>query len=377
MKQIHRGGAWVRKNVERLPLASFVSATCTQIKKGLNVREVRMGLALTLVVLVFIVLVIASLVQKSHETPDQALTNEIPVAEGVDFRHPFTGEALELAFGESLFVFGVMVENAYDAWPLSGVEDAFLVIEAPVEGSIPRFLAFFTSDMRVDEIGPVRSARPYYVDWAHGWDLVYAHVGGSPEALELITELGVQDLNEFYNGSTFWRSTHRSAPHNVYTSIDRLTRTAKAKDFKQRSQGFFSFKSSEGDYGDIDLVEYWWFSRSGAYDVVWNFENGLYTRSQGVNTAQSADGDLYQVNNVIFLETDIRSIDDVDRKRVRTTGEGDALLFQNGFRTEIIWKKNSIDGPLYFEDAWGNEVTLLPGKTWITVAEDLGRVTSE
>lgn len=381
MEKSQRVHATAQKNVERMPLASFVSravrsalSTVIHIKNGLNVREVRMGLAFTLTV---IVLIIATLVSFLREPEAQApeMTDQV-MEQSVQY-HPFTGTVLESTFASELSVFSVMVENSYDAWPLSGVEDAFLVIEAPVEGSIPRFQAFFTSDMSTREIGPVRSARPYYVDWAHGWDAIYAHVGGSPEALELISDLDVQDVNEFYNGSTFWRSQRRSAPHNVYTSVERLSQHAEEKSFKKQARGFFTFKSPEGEVGEIDTIHYSWFTQASNYDVGWIFEEGRYIRKQGQSIAKSLDGDRYMVDNVLFLETDIRSIDEVDRKRVRTTGEGTAILFQNGSRAEVTWKKASVDEALSFEDTWGNKVTFVPGKTWITITDDLERLTSE
>src|SRR5688572_5513956 len=101
-------------------------------------------------------------------------------------RHPLRGEIVVERYEELPQVLGVLIENAADAWPLSGLDEAFLVIEAPVEGDIPRFIAFFSEESDVDLIGPVRSARPYYVDWNAELSGIYAHVGGSPEALDLI-----------------------------------------------------------------------------------------------------------------------------------------------------------------------------------------------
>ena len=148
-----------------------------------------------------------------EETPAEELT---PV-----WRHPLTGAPLEAEM-EPPSVFGVMVENSIEAWPLSGVEEAFLVIEAPVEAAIPRFIAFYGEDQEVEKIGPVRSARPYYVDWANEFEALYAHVGGSNAALDLIAYNGTFDLNEFSNGNYFWRATSRFAPHNAYTSTELL-----------------------------------------------------------------------------------------------------------------------------------------------------------
>ena len=136
-------------------------------------------------------------------------------------RHPLSGALLDEAI-ELPRVYGVMVENHFESWPQSGLEEAVLVVEAPVEGRIPRLLAFYSEEQEVEKIGPVRSARPYYLDWNGELDAVYAHVGGSPDALELLQVDDTIDINEFSNEWFFWRDEARSAPHNVYTSMDLL-----------------------------------------------------------------------------------------------------------------------------------------------------------
>ena len=126
-------------------------------------------------------------------------------------------------------LFAVQVENMVDARPLSGVARANLVYETLAEAGITRLLAIYTADDTVSEIGPVRSARAYYVDWASEFGALYAHSGGSPEALSLIPNYNVLDLNEFANGRFFWRSSSRYAPHNLYTSTELLNSAFTAK----------------------------------------------------------------------------------------------------------------------------------------------------
>lgn len=373
VKKIRKGGAWIQKNVERIPLASFVSRVFQGAKKiivNMDSREARLGIGLAICV----VLLIGLNLFFRPMPVDIDSNTDTEVAQESIARHPFTGAPLLGASIEDVFVLGVMVENSYDAWPLSGLEDAFLVIEAPVEGSIPRFMALFTSDMTVQKIGPVRSARPYYVDWAKGWSAIYHHVGGSPEALDLIASLGVQDVNEFYNGNIFWRSTDRGAPHNVYTSVERLRDHATLKEFTKQKDGFFKFKEMTETGAAAQKVSVQWYSEPSRYDAVWTLEEGMYVRSQGDKAIRSADGDQYKAANIIVLETDIRSIDEKDRKHLRTTGEGEARIYQNGNSTEGTWKKASVEASLEFVDLFGKTIELLPGATWIEVTESLSLV---
>lgn len=79
----------------------------------------------------------------------------------------------------------VMVENSPEARPQSGLKDAGVVFEAVAEGGITRFVALY-QEAQPDLIGPVRSIRPYFVEWAAGFDAGLAHVGGSELALNMV-----------------------------------------------------------------------------------------------------------------------------------------------------------------------------------------------
>ncbi|MGH7241117.1 MAG: DUF3048 domain-containing protein, partial [Candidatus Saccharimonadales bacterium] len=134
-------------------------------------------------------------------------------------------------------VTGVMIENSIDARPQSGLSEAGVVFEAVAEGGITRFLALY-QDNQTSNVGPIRSARPYYVSWDMGFDAAYAHVGGSPDALSDITSWGTKDMNQFYNGNSYHRVSSRAAPHNVYTGIDVLNQLETSKGFTSTYTGF-------------------------------------------------------------------------------------------------------------------------------------------
>lgn len=293
-----------------------------------------------------------------------------PMDPALPYRDPLTGEpsAEELPLPR---VYAVMIDNAVDAWPVSGVDRAFLVVEAPVEASIPRLEAFFSERTDVGEVGPVRSARPYFVDWANEFDALYAHVGGSNEALDLISSTGTFDLNEFYNGSSFWRSSDRFAPHNVYTSSELLAAAVTRAEDRGRAPdvlyGTWTFKdgapSGDGDGGVT--VSY----NSSLYTVEWTYDPGTnsYLRSQGGLAARTSDGTGLSADNVAVVVTDVSVVDSVGRRHVRTTGEGTAWLLRDGTTLEVTWRKPSVSERLAFYDADGNELAMNAGTTWIEV----------
>ncbi len=127
-------------------------------------------------------------------------------------------------------VTGIMIENSLFARPQSGLQEAGVVYEAVAEGGITRFMALF-QDSRPQYIGPVRSLRPYYIDFAAPFQASIAHVGGSPDALSIVRNGSYRDIDQFFNSGYYWRSASRAAPHNVYTSFDKLDALNQAKGY--------------------------------------------------------------------------------------------------------------------------------------------------
>ena len=292
-----------------------------------------------------------------------------------ELRHPLSGRLLDAPLDELPQVYGIMIENSADAWPLSGIEDAYLVIEAPVEGGIPRFITFFADDMEVDKIGPVRSARPYYIDWNDELYGLYAHVGGSPEGLDLIRQFGTLDLNEFFQGEYFWRDTvRRAAPHNVYTSTDSLAKALIELKPEQAVYESWLFKvDAPLDVDHLSLEIDW--GQGDLYDVKWAYqpESNRYLRLQGDDAVVTQDGDSVLANNVVVMAADITVVDNVGRRHIVTVGEGDALVVQDGRIILGRWKKAERTERLRFYDAEGEEIKMNAGQTWIEVVPSIDR----
>lgn len=303
------------------------------------------------------------------------------------FRDPLTGLPISEEPSGLPRVYAVMIDNSVDAWPQSGVDKAFLVIEAPVEAAIPRLEAFFEAGAEVDKVGPVRSARPYFVDWADEFDALYAHVGGSNAALDLIASRGTFDLNEFSHGGSYWRASDRSAPHNAYTSSELLAAAVTKAEEKGRAPsvlyGTWTFAEYSVPTGAADQaaagpavsVRF----NSDVYTAEWQYdaETGTYLRSQGGRASRTEDGVRLDANNVAVVVTDVDVIDAVGRREIRTTGTGRAWLLQGGVAREVTWKKPSVTERLAFYDEAGREIEMFPGKTWIEVVPDESDVTVE
>jgi hypothetical protein len=277
-------------------------------------------------------------------------------------------------------LFAVQVENMVDARPLSGIARANLVYETLAEAGITRLLAIYTADDSVSEIGPVRSARPYFVDWASEFGALYAHSGGSPEALSLIPSYNVLDLNEFANGKYFWRSSARYAPHNLYTSTERLNNAFTAKNGAAENFTSWLFKDETPvDARPEEEKRIKIYFSTNTYEADWQYsrDSNDYLRYEGGLIQQDRDGKEVRAKNIAVQFTSISVIDDVGRKKIDTIGSGQASIFQDGIRIDGTWKKDAKGKRTKFYDSTGAEIKFNPGVTWVEVAPTGTKVAME
>ena len=284
----------------------------------------------------------------------------LPVSEIVAARHPIA----------------VMIDDLRTARPQSGLSQASIVWQAPAEGGIPRYMAIF-SDQLPKEIGPVRSARVYYVSWAAEWDALYAHSGGSPQALETLRARGdgslVYDANEFAHGGSFYRVSTRFAPHNLYTSGTKLRRLAVklgATDGPMDPAWEFGPDAplDQRPFGGSIVVKYPQNTITYRYDR----DTNTYLRSVTGEKAETDAGDRERIapKNVVVMFAQFTDTGDA-KKRLDAdiVGSGKARISTNG-RTETgTWKKASVKAPTQFFDASGSPVTLTAGQTFVQVVD--------
>lgn len=272
----------------------------------------------------------------------------------------------------------VMVENNVESWPLIGLDKASIVYEALAEGRIPRFLAVFSSDTKIEKIGPVRSARTYYLELAKPFDGLYMHVGGSPDALIKIKAFGIADFDQYYFDKYYWRdNVTRYAPHNVYTSSDLINKLIEDRKLSTDS-GFSGWKYKNSNIlteealvsfvqpKDI-VVSY----TTGTYQAKYVYlkEKNQYQRYQAKEPMKLQDGANIFVDNVIVEEHNQTVYDAIGRKNMDIIGEGKAWIFRDGQSFEVTWKKSKTDELTRYFDKDLNEIELNRGKTWINIVE--------
>jgi len=287
-----------------------------------------------------------------------------------DTRRSFDGVCMDVKNYDDRLI-AVMIENHTEARPQSGLADAAIVYEAPVEANFTRFMALFPHNTDVNKIGPVRSARPYYLDWlAEYGDPMYMHVGGSPDALGIIKEREIFDVNEFSRGWYFWRDDARYAPHNAYTS-DLLFQSAWEKYGEEsESMATSSWTYSDDISCDEECVEEIKVTFAlPSYVTRWKYNTSTtqFERYQTEGRHKDQNGIEINADTVIIQSVDSRVIDAIGRKKIRTIGVGEALVFTKGKVTKGTWQKKGIYDKTEWLDLEGNSIPLKPGKIWIEV----------
>jgi hypothetical protein len=287
------------------------------------------------------------------------------------FSCPYDGVSANGAVGRPL---AVVIENSSDARPQSGYQHACIVFEMVAEGGITRTLAIF-GHSSADVVGPIRSARPYFVEIVKGYDALFSHWGGSDQAYQLIANLGIPDLDQMskdIGNATYWRDSSRIAPHNGYSSTQKLYElAAKWKYSLDSRSSSFEFKddgkSSElGAYTEVSLL----FS-SKSYNVTYKFDSSRneYLRFTGDTPHVDREtGEQIAVKNVVALISDIaNSGDSAGHIIIRTIGQGKAFVFLDGDLIKGTWERSSVNDSYKLLDKDGNPVLLNRGPIWVGV----------
>jgi len=261
-------------------------------------------------------------------------------------------------------VVGVMIDNHPDARPQSGLNKAKIVYEAIAEGGITRLFAVFDSHDAVKKVGPVRSARPYFIDWLSEYSGMYMHCGGSPDGLLKIQNDKVFDLDEMKNGQYFWRDDSKGAPHNLFTSSDLWSKSLSKNSSKEKifNEGwkFGQLVNTNLKALSIDIVF------NSSYMVGWIYDDNSKVYSRYVNGLVSrTDSEVISANNILVQFVKMSTIDDYGRQELDSESGGEARLLRDGSLFIGSWKR--IDGRTRFFGSSGEEMVLSPGRTWVEV----------
>ena len=197
-------------------------------------------IAISLIIILILITIVGGgvfiykyLTRGEETTPTQ--TTEVEEKEDEDEVLVVEEKEIEIFKGNDRPI-AVMIDNHNGAWPQANLNKAYIVYEIVVEGGETRLMALFKGQ-ELEKIGPVRSSRHYFLDYALENDAIYVHFGWSPQAESDIKTLGVNNINGITeSSSSFWRTKSKSAPHNVITSTEKILKIAERKGYETTSK---------------------------------------------------------------------------------------------------------------------------------------------
>lgn len=275
----------------------------------------------------------------------------------------------------------VMIDNAGPARPQSSLQAASIVYEALVEGGITRFMAVFDQG-DVGAIGPVRSARQYFLEWLAEYEAAYAHAGGSPEALTNIRRDRIHDINGIGSASTaFFRDSARPAPHNLYTTGLKMFLTTRANNLKYSdltlTPWVFGPTLSPGVAVQNVTLNFAGRALSSQVSYTYDATKLQWLRSQAGKEHQDrlTNATIGVTNLVVQRISSNIAVGEKGRLTLTVTGTGKAKLFQHGQVLDVTWSKATAEARTMFTLADGSPATFLPGNTWIEVLPEARTLT--
>ena len=275
----------------------------------------------------------------------------------------------------------VMINNIRTVWGYqSGLQDAYLVYEMIVEGGYTRLMAIY-KDKMPERIGSVRSARPYYLDYALENDALYIHFGGSDQALSDVRTLGIQHVN-FLDDSGFWRdrSLGLGTEHTAFTSMENINQQVSKKGYRTTTDvsPVFHYSTVDVDlasHGTVMSANRVYIDYSGSRNTSFDYDpiNKVYYRSQNeIAHKDYITGNQYTAKNIITYQVRNYSLDSYGRQALDNIGSGKGYYITNGQAVEITWEKKSRGEKTVYRYMDGTEIELNDGNTYVEI-QPLGR----
>ena len=331
-----------------------------------------------------------------------------------------SGEEIADPAENSLPTFCIQIPNGLDGpRPQAGLNQAKIVFEAIAEAGITRFAAVFQNPTD-SAIGPIRSLRPYYLEWDTPINCTIVHAGGSYEALEMLAAGGYRDLTENY--AYEYRDYYGYyAPNNLFTtsnllkqfntdngfdtsdvkSFTRLTPEKAEKARKKALKAAEDKTEKDADGNEVVVpgtplvtsiaINFGW---TPYFNTIYSYDSdkNVYYRSFADGTPHTSYNCPEDLENpspqrdcgeptqiapkaIAVMVSDQYLAEDHYHQVIPTTGSGPAYVFQNGTATIGTWERSDIYTPVVFKDAAGKEIKFVPGQLWVaSVPNGIGSV---
>ncbi len=287
----------------------------------------------------------------------------------------------EVFSGDSRSV-AVMIDNEKGAWPQSGLNSAYMIYELIIEGGATRFEALFKKDNLPEKLGPVRSSRHYFLDYAMEHDAIYVHFGWSPLAQSDIPKLKINNINGIYD-TFFWREPPKTSYHNAFTSAERLNKYIKTKGYRdeQKQDCIIEYNQKDTDLENGTNANKIKIKYSNMHNTsyVYDSDSKTYLRSmRGEEHKDRFTGERFYAKNILIYEVRDELLPDTEdkgRRELYNIGSGEGYYITNGKCIPMKWEKKTRAGRTVYKDLEGNELKFNDGITWVQIVPKYGEIT--
>ncbi len=321
---------------------------------------------------------------KKEEPATTEVTTEAVTTQEATTEDPHPGENYNELTGEWSKDYepkrpvAIMINNIVDAIPSSSTKQADIIYECMVEGGITRIMPIFSEYEDIEKLGSVRSARHYYINIANEYDAIYLCYGQSAPAKKKLEKGVIDVINGLTYDAGYYRDSSRVAPHNVYTTGERIVQGIQdfgySAEYSETHEKVLSFHEEDTDLETetaANTVHVSFGSYMKPY-FVYNTEKGVYERyeygkPQVDNMAEEEDN-ILTFKNVIVQMSSYECINTKnDLQELTQVGSGNGYYCTNGKAIPIKWEKSSKNAKTKYYTEDGEELLLNPGKTWISI----------
>ena len=270
----------------------------------------------------------------------------------------------------------VMIDNHSGAWPQANLNKAYMVYEIVVEGGETRLMALFKGQ-NLEKIGPVRSSRHYFLDYALENDAIYVHHGWSPQAQSDIASLGVNNINGIQeSSSSFWRVKDKSAPHNLFTSTESILKIAERKGYSKTSnkKSVLNYVSNEVEMPSTAVnATSVTIPHSNLQTVKYEYDEQSKTYKRYARNKLQTDyitGEPVTTKNIIITMCENYMLTDSEnkgRQGLKNIGTFKGYYITDGKAIEIQCIKNARDEQTVYKDLNGKEIEVNDGNTFVNI----------
>lgn len=343
------------------------------------------GMVILVVVLLIIILAAGVVLYMKYKNSNNKEGQDVAQEPEEDVLQIITEDEIEV-YKTNIRPIAVMIDNHKDAWPQAGLNDAYAVYEIIVEGGETRMMALF-KEKDVEKIGPVRSSRHYFLDYALENDAIYVHWGYSDQAKQDIERLGIDNINGlYYENSYFYRdnSLNVSLEHTGYTNMELIKKGISKFGYRNTSNkkllldysiepieinqfdGAITAKDIDLKYSGVVTTSYKYDEASGNY---LRYVNGKEHKDYATKEQYTAKNIIaYQVSNHT-LNGDVKGRQDIDN-----VGSGKGYFISNGYAVPISWNKSSRSAQTIYTLKDGTELKVNDGNTFIQIVPMSGNI---